>query len=69
MSYDINNANNIDHIIRQSNDLKGNIIKYIKKKKFNIKNIINFIKENINDITTEELSNIKISFTYLNTFN
>ena len=69
MSYDINNANNIDHIIRQSNDLKGNIIKYIKKKKFNIKNIINYIKENINDITTEELSNIKISFTYLNTFN
>jgi len=69
LSYDIDNNSHTDHIKRESNELKENIIKYIKSKKFNIKNIINFLKENINDITTEELSNIKISFTYLNTFN
>ena len=35
---------------------------------YNIKNIVNFLKENVDDITAEELSNTKISFTYLNTF-
>ena len=47
---------------------KENIIKYIKKKKFNVKSITIFLKNNINDITTDELNNMTCSFNYLNSF-
>jgi hypothetical protein len=58
-----------DNILNKSNDFKHNIIKYIKHKKFNVKNIIKFLKDNVNDITNEELTNATISFNYLNEFN
>lgn len=51
-----------------SNTLKFNFNSYILKLKFNIKNIIKFIKNNIDDITEEEITNIIISFEFLNTF-
>ena len=69
MSYDCENKLDIPNILLHSTELKENIIKFIKNKKYNIKNIVNFLKENVDDITIEELSNTKISFTYLNTFN
>ena len=69
MSYDCENESDITNILSDSTELKENIIKFIKNKKYNIKNIVNFLKENVDDITLEELSNTKISFTYLNTFN
>ena len=50
-------------------NLKENMIKYIKKKKYSIKNITSFIKINIPDINCDELNNIINTFTYLNTFN
>jgi 5'-3' exonuclease len=52
----------------QSNTFKYNIYLYVSKSKFNIKNIIRFIKNNIKDITDTELSNAIISFEFLNTF-
>ena len=51
-----------------SDDFKYNIYKYISNKKFNIKNILKFIKNNIKDITEEEITNMIISFDFLNTF-
>ena len=63
----INENNNIQIKI-QSDLFKLNINKYISKSKFNIKNIIKYIKNNIKDITEEELSNTIISFEFLNTF-
>jgi hypothetical protein len=48
---------------------KLNIINYIKNKKFNIKNILKFLKENISDITEDELINATNSFNYINNFN
>lgn len=52
----------------KSNKFKFDVCKYICKCKFNIKNIIKFIKNNINDITEEEINNMIISFEFLNNF-
>jgi hypothetical protein len=62
------NKNNNDDINNLSNNFKYDIYKYISNKKFNIKNILKFIKNNINDITDEEITNMIISFDFLNTF-
>lgn len=62
------NNENYDEIKNLSNDFKSNIYKYISSKKFNIKNILKFIKNNIKDITDEEITNMIISFDFLNTF-
>jgi len=51
------------------NIFKTNIINYSKSKKFNIKNILKFLKENISDITDDELINATNSFNYINDFN
>jgi hypothetical protein len=51
-----------------NNEFKNTIIKFIKKKKFNVKNIIKFLKNNIKDITKNEINNAEITFEYLNTF-
>jgi hypothetical protein len=59
--------NNYDE--EKVNLYKIKIIKFIKNKKFNIKNILKFLKENIPDITEEELINATNSFTYINNFN
>ena len=66
-----NNNENDDEIYEIKNlsdDFKYNIYKYISNKKFNIKNILKFIKNNIKDITEEEITNMIISFDFLNTF-
>jgi 5'-3' exonuclease len=52
----------------KNNEFKKKITSYIKKNKFNIKNIIKFLKNNITDINENELSNVKITFEYLNKF-
>lgn len=57
-----------EQLITKSNIFKSKICKYICKSKFNIKNIIKFIKNNINDITTNEINNIITSFEFLNNF-
>lgn len=59
---------NKDEIDNLSNDFKYNIYKYISNKKFNIKTILKYIKNNIKDITEEEITNMIISFDFLNTF-
>jgi len=51
------------------NIYKLNIIKFIKNKKLNIKNIEKFLIENIPDITEDELANAINSFNYINNFN
>jgi hypothetical protein len=48
--------------------LKKNIIEFIKTKKFNIKNIIKFFKNNIDNLSDEEINNTVISLEYLNAF-
>jgi hypothetical protein len=62
------NKNNEDEINNLSNDFKHNIYKFISNKKFNVKNILKYIKNNIKDITEEEITNMIISFDFLNTF-
>lgn len=62
------NSTNYDVIIQKSDNFKLNICKYICNSKFNIKNIIKFIKHNINDITTNEINNMITSFEFLNNF-
>lgn len=62
------NLTNPDEIISNSNNIKYKINNYISNKKFNTKNILKFIKHNIQDITEEEITNIIISFDFLNTF-
>ena len=62
------NEINQDIIIKKSIALKSNICKHVCKSKFNIKNIIKFIKNNIGDITTNEIDNIITSFQFLNNF-
>ena len=52
----------------KSDIFKSLINNYISSSKFNIKKIINFIRNNIQDITQDEISNIVISFEFLNTF-
>ena len=67
ISIDLNSTNQ-NIIIEKSNLFKYNIYKYIHKSKFNIKNIIKFIKNHITDITNSEIENIITSFEFLNTF-
>jgi hypothetical protein len=55
-------------IILLSNEFKLKLNSYISKSKFNVKKIIKFIKNNINDITDEEITNMIVSFDFLNTF-
>lgn len=62
------NSPNNDILIKKSDKFKSNVCKYICKSKFNIKNIIKFIKNNINDITTSEIDNMVTSFEFLNKF-
>lgn len=63
-----NNLSNQNIISNKSIQFKYDISKCINKNKFNIKNIIKFIKNNINDITDSEIENIITSFEFLNTF-
>lgn len=60
--------NNDDNIKINSLIFKSSINDYISKSKFNTKNIIKFIKNNIKDIREDEINNMIISFEYLNTF-
>lgn len=62
------NASDNDKLITKSNKFKLKICNYICKSKFNIKNIIKFIKNNINDITQDEINNMVTSFEFLNNF-
>ena len=62
------NLDNKDIILKKSNDFKININNFVRKQKFNTKNIIKFLKNNINDISKTEIDNNIISFEYLNTF-
>lgn len=62
-----NDENNLK-IIESSNEFKYNIYTYISKKKFNTKNILKYIKNNIEDITNDEITNMIISFDFLNNF-
>jgi len=61
-----NNEDNID--MNNTISFKVNINNFIRNKKFNIKNIIKFLKNNIVDISNTEINNNIISFEYLNTF-
>lgn len=68
---DTNETNTIiitDKTKIQVDNFKNLIYKHISKLKFNIKNIVKFIRNNINDITDEEISNMVMSFDFLNTF-
>lgn len=80
---DYNNYSNIileywdDFINILKNNLPNNpdnlrfklkINKYIRDKKFNIKNIIKFLKNYVNDINPNEIINTQTTFEYLNTF-
>ena len=68
---DTNETNTIiitDKTKIQVDNFKNLIYKHISKLKFNIKNIVKFIRNNINDITDEEISNMIMSFDFLNTF-
>ncbi len=47
---------------------KNSINNYVRQKKFNIKNIVKFLKNNIPDISDKEISNAQITFEYLNSF-
>ena len=62
------NSINKNCIIEKSDILKCNICECSGKLKFNIKNIVKFIKNNITDITNSEIENIITSFEFLNTF-
>ena len=62
------NLDDTDKIIDNSNIFKNKINKFISNKKFNTKNILKYIKNNIKDITEEEITNMIISFDFLNTF-
>lgn len=67
ISIDLNSINH-NKIIDKSDKFKLDICKYVYKSKYNIKNIVKFIKSNINDITNNEIENITTSFEFLNTF-
>jgi hypothetical protein len=62
------NSNNQDVIIQKSEKFKLEVCKFICKSKFNTKNIIKFIKNNIEDITDNEIDNMITSFDFLNNF-
>ena len=65
MKIDVNDNININI---KSKEFKINIITFISKHQFNIKNIIKFLKNNIQDISEDEIKNIINSFTYINKF-
>lgn len=67
ISLELNTLPNSELIIK-SNKFKSQICNYICKSKFNIKNIIKFIKNNIDDITQDEIDNMVTSFEFLNNF-
>jgi hypothetical protein len=67
ISLTLNTSNN-NVLIEKSDKLKSKICKYIYKSKYNIKNIIKFIKNNIKDITSNEINNMITSFEFLNKF-
>ncbi len=54
--------------IKLSIDFKNKLNSYIRTKKFNIKNIVKFLKNYVQDITEQEIKNAEITFEYLNTF-
>lgn len=62
------NNNQQESVNKKSELFKQHVCKYISKSKFNIKNIIKFIKNNIHDITENEIKNMIASFEFLNTF-
>jgi len=62
------NEKNANKIKNLSNLFKISINNFISKAKFNIKKILFYIKNNIKDISEEEINNIIISFEFLNTF-
>ncbi len=62
------NTDNLSKISIETENFKNTINKFIRTKKFNIKNIIKFLKNHIQDISTEELKNSEITFEYLNSF-
>ena len=47
---------------------KEDINKFVKRKKFNIIDILRFMKKNVKNISSEEINNISITFEYLNEF-
>lgn len=49
-------------------NFKNNLNNYIRTKKFNIKDIVRFLKNYVQDITELEIKNAEITFEYLNTF-
>ena len=55
-------------IINNGDIFKNKIYQFISNKKFNTKNILKYIKNNIKDITEEEITNMIISFDFLNSF-
>jgi len=58
-----------DEEIKLHGDLfKLSVNNYISNTKFNIKNILKYIRNNISDITNTEISNMIVSFEFLNTF-
>lgn len=65
---EILNTTDNQQTIKLSNTFKNNINNFITKKKFNTKNILKYIKNNIKDITQEEITNMMVSFDFLNTF-
>lgn len=47
---------------------KNKLNSFIRIKKFNLKNIVRFLKNYVQDITEQEIKNAEITFEYLNTF-
>ncbi len=54
--------------IKLSMGFKNKLNSFVRTKKFNIKNIVRFLKNYVQDITEEEIKNAQITFEYLNTF-
>ena len=63
-----NDIGELDEIKQSSDNFKLLINNHIGKSKFNVKNILKYIKNNIEDITDNEIANIIMSFEFLNTF-
>lgn len=51
-----------------SENFKEHINNFIKNKKFNINEILKFMRKNVKNISDEEIDNISITFKYLNEF-
>ena len=60
-------SHNNDYI-NKSIEFKSKIYIHISKQKFNIKNIVKFIKNNIDKVTDNEIKNMTTSFEFLNNF-